>query len=64
MWVSVGPGGQAALPRTLARACRRLCSARAAEQPMRTGPRRGPGDPAALQRPRLACRRVRWGWSS
>lgn len=32
-WVSVGPGGQAALPRTLARACRRLCSARAAELP-------------------------------
>lgn len=23
-----------------------------------------PGDPAALQRPRLAYRRVRWGWSS
>lgn len=50
VWVSVGPGGQAALPRTLARACRRLCSARAAELPMRTGPRRGPrgpGRPAA-----------------
>lgn len=44
-WLSVGPGGQAALPRTLARACGRLCSAGAAELPMRTGPRRGPGGP-------------------